>query len=332
MKFVSPLTEDEIITLNEMHKNASTHRLRQRAYMLMLSNRGYKMNELSKLLELDRDTISLTFDAWEKQGLSGLYDKPKSGRKPIFNSEQEQLIVDKIEGSPSQLKGVVSAIEAETGKSASVDTIKRIAKKKGLKWKRIKKQLKGKPNKEEYAEKKAKLSDLKRQASNGDIDLYFQDESGFSMTPVVPYAWQYIGENILINSSRSQQINALGFLSLKHDLRSMTFMSNINSDCVIHAIEALFPQVEKETWIVMDNAPTHTSNKFMEKIKDWAKRKIKIMFLPPYSSQLNPIEILWRFIKYYWLKPAAYESFENLQNALNEVLATYGKKYRITFA
>lgn len=332
MKFVSPMTEDEVITLHQMYKNAPIHRLRQRAHMLMLSNKGYKLNEIATLFDLDRDTVSLTLDAWEADGLAGLYDKPKSGRKAIFDSKQQQLIVETIEDSPSQLKGVVPVIEAETGKSASIDTIKRIAKNKGLKWKRVKKRLKGKPDKAEYNEKAAKLNALKVQANSGEIDLYFQDESGFSMTPVVPYAWQYKGENILIDSSRSQQINALGFLSLHHDLKSMTFMGGINSECVISAIEALFREVGKETWIVMDNAPTHKSKKFMAKIKDWAKRKIKIMFLPPYSPQLNPIEILGRFIKYYWLKPSAYESFEHLQSALNDVLATYGEKYQITFA
>ncbi|MDR1180459.1 MAG: transposase, partial [Bacteroidales bacterium] len=34
-------------------------------------------------------------------------------------------------------------------------------------------------------------------------------------------------------------------------------------------------------------------------------------FLPPYSPELNKIEILWRFIKYKWLP---FEPFLNFQN------------------
>ncbi|MDX1938984.1 MAG: transposase [Saprospiraceae bacterium] len=97
-------------------------------------------------------------------------------------------------------------------------------------------------------------------------------------------------------------------------------------------MDQLFPSVEKETWIVMDNAPTHKSKKFTEKILEWAKKKINILFLPAYSPELNPIEIVWRFIKYYWLPLSAYQSFQKLAEALNDILANYGKKYLITFA
>ncbi|MDR2810274.1 MAG: transposase [Tannerellaceae bacterium] len=34
------------------------------------------------------------------------------------------------------------------------------------------------------------------------------------------------------------------------------------------------------------------------KIQQWLKQDLFIFFLPPYSPELNMIEILWRFIKY----------------------------------
>jgi hypothetical protein len=34
-----------------------------------------------------------------------------------------------------------------------------------------------------------------------------------------------------------------------------------------------------------------------------------IKYLPPYSPELNLIEILWRFMKYYWLPFSAYMFF-----------------------
>ena len=124
----------------------------------------------------------------------------------------------------------------------------------------------------------------------------------------------------------------MGFLGMEQDWKSLTFNGSIDSECLITAIDQLFPSVEKETWIVMDNAPTHKSKKFTEKILEWAKKKINILFLPAYSPELNPIEIVWRFIKYYWLPLSAYQSFQKLTEALNDILANYGKKYLITFA
>jgi hypothetical protein len=195
-----------------------------------------------------------------------------------------------------------------------------------------KKKVAKKPDSIDYEEKKKTLETLKSKSLSGDIYLYFQDESGFSLTPSVSYAWQYTGENIEIPSSRSQQINVMGFLGMVQDWKSLTFNGSIDSGCIITAIDQLFPSVDRETWIVMDNAPTHKSKKFTEKILEWAKKKINIFFLPAYSPELNPIEIVWRFIKYYWLPLSAYQSFQKLTESLNEILANFGRKYLIIFA
>ena len=55
------------------------------------------------------------------------------------------------------------------------------------------------------------------------------------------------------------------------------------------------------------------------------------LLLPPYSPELNLIEILWRRIKYQWLDFDAYKSFENLKEKLNFVLNNFGTKYDIKF-
>ncbi|MDR0969323.1 MAG: transposase [Lentimicrobiaceae bacterium] len=56
-----------------------------------------------------------------------------------------------------------------------------------------------------------------------------------------------------------------------------------------------------------------------------------IFFLPPYSPELNKIEILWRFIKYKWLTFDAFTNFQNLKEHLKEVLNNIGEKYVIKF-
>jgi transposase len=60
-------------------------------------------------------------------------------------------------------------------------------------------------------------------------------------------------------------------------------------------------------------------------------KNVLIYFLPPYSPELNLIEILWRRIKYQWLDFDAYKSFQNLKESLNFVLNIFGGKYDIKF-
>jgi hypothetical protein len=48
-----------------------------------------------------------------------------------------------------------------------------------------------------------------------------------------------------------------------------------------------------------------------------------------YSPGLNLIEILWRFMKYYWLPRSAYASFHHLCEAVEEILKQFGTTYTI---
>jgi DDE superfamily endonuclease len=54
---------------------------------------------------------------------------------------------------------------------------------------------------------------LQLQASQGILDLYYFDESGFCLTPYLPYAWQEKGQTMRLPSGPSKRLNVLGFLS-----------------------------------------------------------------------------------------------------------------------
>ncbi len=165
------------------------------------------------------------------------------------------------------------------------------------------------------------------------IDIAFFDESGFSLTPSIPYRWQEKGKAAVINCERSKTINTLGFLSPDCKLTAYTVNGAVNTSVVIECFEAYFEQTksDKPLIIIADNAPTHKSKAFMEKVELWSKNDCYIFFLPPYSPELNIIEILWRFIKYEWLEVSAYQGFEKLEEALSVLLDAVGTKYLINF-
>jgi transposase len=127
----------------------------------------------------------------------------------------------------------------------------------------------------------------------------------------------------------------MGFLNPnKNDLESYMSTSTVNSDFVIACFDDFIEQLGgKSTIVILDNAPTHTSNKFQDKIEEWEKRGLSVYFIPPYSPNLNKIETLWRFMKYYWFELATYLSFENLWAYIEKVLGMYGvsEEYVINF-
>jgi transposase len=63
----------------------------------------------------------------------------------------------------------------------------------------------------------------------------------------------------------------------------------------------------------LDNASVQTRHAFLSHADEWMQRGVCLHFLPPYSPELNPIEILWRKIKYEWLPLDAYTSYAHLK-------------------
>jgi transposase len=79
------------------------------------------------------------------------------------------------------------------------------------------------------------------------------------------------------------------------------------------------------------NASIHTSNEFNENMKKWKKRGLTIYRIPPYSPELNKIEIIWRKIKYEGLPFSAYESYSSLKKELFKVLSDIGTVHKVKF-
>ncbi|WP_159085952.1 IS630 family transposase [Flavobacterium faecale] len=191
--------------------------------------------------------------------------------------------------------------------------------------------MKGKRNEEQFRFKQEQIETLKSLEDSGYIDLYFGDQSHFGLSPNVPYAWQTKDNPILLPAAKGKYQNVVGLMTRKNKLYFETLETTFNSDRIISFMNRFVEQTIKKTIVILDNSPIHKSKKFMAKIEQWKEKDVLIYFLPPYSPELNLIEILWRRIKYQWLDFDAYKSFENLKEKLNFVLTNFGIKYDIKF-
>jgi transposase len=272
----------------------------------LLSAKGFTIDEIARIYQIHRDTVVATFDRWEKDGIQGLYDAPKSGRPPKLSDDETDKAIKLLK--------------------------KDIVIKANLRWKRMRKSTKGKRDKVEFKRAKAEIAALHAQEAAGELDVYYFDGAGFNLTPAVPYAWQEVGETIEILSSSSKRINVLGFCNKAQDFHATTVQGSVSSATVIACFDQFCRTISKKTAVIIDNAPVHTSGKFKEKLKAWEKKGLFVKYLPTYSPELNLIEIVWRFIKYNWLPLSAYLSFKHLKRELLKVLDLIGSKYRITFA
>lgn len=178
---------------------------------------------------------------------------------------------------------------------------------------------------------KACLDDIVELAKPGHIDLFYGDESGFCLTPVMAYGWQYPGEEIRILPQKSKRINVFGIMSLDNKLFSFQKEGSIKTDFVLASLQQWVDTLIKPTVLVLDNASIHQAKCFLEKAKQWQENNLFIFFLPKYCPHLNKIETLWRKVKYEWLQPKDYTSLPILKEALSKVFSQVGQQYRIHF-
>jgi len=179
------------------------------------------------------------------------------------------------------------------------------------------------------------LEKLKVAAKSGLAHLYFFDESGMSTIPNVQRAWSPLSKPHCADASSSRKrVNILGALNYADNtLVHVLHETSVKRPQVIEFIDRLAAQHvdEQPIIIVLDNASIHR-NIDKEKIETWLlKHRLILLYLTPYSPELNLIEILWKHAKYHWRKFTTWTK-ENLLREVSEIFQGYGDKFEISYA
>jgi len=124
-----------------------------------------------------------------------------------------------------------------------------------------------------------------------------------------------------------QRFNVLGALNaLTHELITVTNDTYINAESVCQLLLKLSKaSTEMPITVVLDNARYQYCKKVLECA---GKLKIELLFLPPYSPNLNIIERLWKFTKRKCLYSHYYEKFPEFKAAIEDCLSKTNTDYK----
>ncbi|MEI9908582.1 MAG: IS630 family transposase [Bacteroidota bacterium] len=156
---------------------------------------------------------------------------------------------------------------------------------------------------------------VKTSRSFVDYNLYFQDESRFGLftrngkaltakgiKPVCPYQHKY--ENLYLFGAFSPITGSTVMLELPF----------CNTDMFQQFLDELSKHQPKEYKIVvLDNGAFHKANRLV------IPPNIGLLFLPPYSPELNPAEQVWRIIKKE-MTNQVYHSLDELSEAMKTII------------
>lgn len=183
-----------------------------------------------------------------------------------------------------------------------------------------------------YQLKQEIIGELEALSERRKIDLYYADEASVSLTPCVPYAWQFADEEVSMPSEQGKGINCFALLSRDNRAVIETTMETMTSQFLFEQFERFSVGLKKLTVIVLDNAAVHRARIIKERLGVWQQRGLFLFYLPRYSPHLNIVETLWRKLKYEWLTPKDYETRDTLSYAVRLALKAVGMSLLINFS
>ncbi len=131
-------------------------------------------------------------------------------------------------------------------------------------------------------------------------NLIYLDESGFDLNMKKEYGWKLRGERLYDNKSGNRKNKRITVISAYSNqtrqlIAPMYFEGNTDTEIFNQWIEEfLIPELKPNQTVIMDNAAFHKSQRTTELMNSI---NCRLLYLPPYSPDFNPIEQKWGHVK-----------------------------------
>ena len=280
--------------------------LRRKAAKAVLD--GKKQVEVARILGITRQAVGKWVKAHREGGAKALRAKPKGRPKggALFPRQAAQITKAIVDRCPEQLKlpfylwtreAVAQLIERRFGIRLSIWTVGRYLARWGFTpQKPVRRAFEKSPEQVRHWLEQ-KYPAIRRQAKREGAEIYWGDEMGLrsdhaagrsygrrGQTPVIPGTGQRFGCNMISAITNRGRLNF------------MVFKKRFRVDVFLDFLKRLVRQTKRKAFLIVDGHPVHRS----KKAKTWSKKqshRIRLFFLPSYSPELNPDEMLNQDIK-----------------------------------
>jgi transposase len=321
--------------------------VREKVLILLLMNDGKTYQEISKFLNIAYPTVAYWAVHGDPDNLESFLDGRREGNFHKVTEDYEELLLKTIEKEPAEYgyefgrwtaARLAKHLEQVTGIKLSGSQVRRRLSRKKYVYLWAKYSLEDKQNPEKRQIFQAKLSEYLRitQANPERLQVWFWDESGFSLRVIRRKAWGKKGHRKKVTGQRRRgRVNIMGGLRY-HDKKRINFViKKGNAEVFYEQIRLLnnfllqewveqgnkiekFQRDSAKVVIILDNASFHKKQDILKKIET-EMPNIILEFLPPYSPDYNLIELVWHSAKEY-IAHRLFESVEQLEELLNKLL------------
>jgi transposase len=313
---MSHLTQQEVNDLKALHKQVEFQKEADRIKAILLMHDGYTQREIATILLIDEDTVT----AWKQKfdASKTIADYLLDGYTPyqgMLSQSQKEKVTSFVEQSIISDASLVSAFIGKRFKKsysegASVALLHRL----GFAYK----QTTLIPSKYDQTQQQAFVQSyqtLEKNLKPNEV-LLFVDGVHPSHNTQTSKAWIKMGAQKLVKSNTGRErLNINGAYNPKtqevitHDDVTINAQTTIT---FFQKVEARYA-AKKKIYLIVDNARYYRNKEIAQYVKH---SRIKLLFLPPYSPNLNLIERLWKFMRKKLLKSVYYETFKEFKAAV----------------
>lgn len=307
-----------------------------RIQSIKLFDKGKKADEIAEFFGVTVDAVYKWKRKHKEKGIAGLKSKKAPGAAPKLSEKEQSLLYDLIKqpadtyGFPTQLwdcKRIKKLVKEKFHKEIHFSNIWRL-----LKRLNLSNQV---PEKEAFQRSKHKVRYwLKKKWPKIDEHrrrwqamLYFLDETGVSLIPVVGKTWAPKGKTPKIRVTGKKgglvvtaAISPAGRLVFRIEKKTIHAKEHIE---FLKQIMKNHPN--RKIIIIEDNASPHIAGQVYNFVVTH-KNKIAIYYLPTYSPDLNPQEDVWKYLKHVKLKAHQAKTMKELRPLVQNKLKSMQQK------
>lgn len=139
-----PITEEERTALEQLKRSQTAEaRLVERAKMVLWAQEGQRPVDIAAKLDRTAATVYSRLKRFDSEGLAGLEDKPKTGRKPTYTETERGQVIALARTDPQKLglpfghwtlDRLVAYLREKDQVGISRAQLARVLKAEGLRW------------------------------------------------------------------------------------------------------------------------------------------------------------------------------------------------------
>lgn len=328
MTALRPVTESEMAALiYDRFSDFSPLVLKRLQAIYLVALGTFTHKTIATILGLTPDTIRDYVVLFNEQGLLGLKTL-KTGLHNVSDLECfVSIILPDFELKPPKTSGeACQRIRELTTIKRSPTQVRAFMKRHKLRYLKTG-QIPAKADSEKQKEfLEQTLNPLIVKAENEEIHLLFMDSVHPVMGVFLCSVWSVI--RVFIKSSAGRKrLNMLAAVNaITQEINLFTNEDYINAEVIVRFLYQvrIYYFDMKPIYIILDNARYQHCD--LVRYTAWTLG-IKLVFLPPYSPNLNVIERLWKWMKKKTLYAQYYQNFAQFKTALIDTIQTAKQKH-----